>query len=295
MRLALINGRRVAYELGGDPHGRAALIIHGAWGGPASTLWNGPRIRWQIPADGLNLIWYDRRCAGLSHYEPEPFTLEDLANDAADLLDYLDITRAAVIATSAGGPIGMRLALNHPTRVSALVLLNTGASLMSLSPAGVDPGDPFVTDRLETIAKRCSILDLLEVDGAEAAAAVIEEEWRSPPAPLAPDPTLRSARDNRQRALDNLSDRELARLVQGALFNMQAQRGGDLSEELHRITCPVLIVHGDSDTTVPMAFGEALALSMTGSEIVRLVGVGHGLIVNPEAQRVATEWLGRVS
>ena len=165
MRVARIGGRRVAYETYGDPRGQPVLIIHGAWGGPSSTLWTGPRLRWSAPSDGLKLIWYDRRCAGLSQYDTQPFALEDLAYDAVEVLDYLQIEQAAVIASSAGGPIGMRLALDHPDRVSALVLLNTGAALMSLNPTGVNLDDPFVADRLETVARRIALLKLMESEG----------------------------------------------------------------------------------------------------------------------------------
>ena len=291
MRLALINGRRVAYEISGDPIGRPVLIIHGAWGGPSSTLWNGPRLRWSAPTEGLQLIWYDRRCAGLSQYDASPFSLEDLANDAADFLDYLNVEQAAVIATSAGGPIGLRLALDHPERVEALVLLNTGASLMSLNPAGIAPDDPFVADRLATIAKRLALLDLLESEGIEAVITESEEEWRSLPQPPEPDPTLSTFRKNRGRLLERLSESELPRLALGALLNMRAQRGVDLSNDVSRIKCPTLIVHGDADTTVPIAFGRALASSLPGAKLVTLSDEGHGLIVNPAAQQVVIDWL----
>ena len=291
MRLALINGRRVAYETSGDPTGRPVLIIHGAWGGPSSTLWNGPRLRWQVPTDVLNLIWYDRRCTGLSQYDTEPFTLEDLANDAVDLLDYLDVDNAAVIATSAGGPIGIRLALDHPNRVMSLVLLNTGASLMSRSPNGIDPNDPFVADRLSTVTKRLALLDMLASEGIKAVFAESEDEWRSPPQPPEPDPELDGYRQNRSRQLDRLGNSELARLVRGALLNMQAQRGIDLSDDASRISCPVLIVHGDADTTVPIDFGHALAKRIRQAELSILNGQGHGLIVDPAAQQVIVHWL----
>ncbi|MYB21680.1 MAG: alpha/beta hydrolase [Chloroflexi bacterium] len=291
MRLALIKGRRVAYERSGDPAGQPVLIIHGAWGGPSSTLWNGSRIRWSAPTDGLKLIWYDRRCAGLSQYDTEPFTLENLANDAVDLLDYLDIDQAAVIATSAGGPVGMRLALDHPERVESLVLLNTGASQMSLTPTGIDPDDPFVADRLSTVAKRLALLDLLSSKGIHAVIAESEDEWRIPPQPPEPDPSLSTYRENRHRLLQGIGNAELARLARGALLNMQAQRDIDLSGDISRIRCPVLIVHGDADTTVPLAFGQALATAMPNAEFATLVGDGHGLIVKPKAQRIATSWL----
>ena len=291
MRLALINGRRVAYEIGGDPNGRPVLIIHGAWGGPSSTLWNGPRIRWQVPTNGLKLIYYDRRCAGLSQYDTRPFTLEDLANDAADFLDFLDIEDAAVIATSAGGPIGMRLAIDHPDRVESLVLLNTGASLMSLTPTGVPLDDPFVADRLETVAKRLALLDLLDSEGIESAVAQSEDEWRSPPQPPEPEPELVAFRENRSCQLKSLNDSELARLAHGALFNMKAQTGEDLTNEIGQLECPVLIVHGNADTTVPIAFGRAMFKGVEQAKLSVQNRQGHGLIVNPAAQQTVISWL----
>ncbi|MDE2967684.1 MAG: alpha/beta hydrolase [Chloroflexota bacterium] len=294
MRLAIINGRRVAYEISGDPAGQPVLIIHGAWGGPSSTLWNGPRLRWQVPADGLKLIWYDRRCAGLSRYDTEPFTLENLANDAVDVLDYLGIEQAAVIATSAGGPIGMRLALDRPERVNSLVLLNTGASLMSLNPRGVDTADPFVADRLATVTKRLALLDLLDSEGIEAVIAGSEEEWRSPPRPPEPGPSLSTYRENRHRLLQGIGADELARLGQGALLNMQAQRDIDLSEDVSRIKCPALIIHGDADTTVPISFGQALAEAIPDAELLVLRDQGHGLIVHSRAQALIVECLAHL-
>ena len=185
----------------------------------------------------------------------------------------------------------MRLAIDYPNRVKSLLLLNTGASLTSLTPTGVPHDDPFVADRLSTVTKRLALLDLLDSEGIGTVFAASEDEWRSPPQPTEPEPAFQSFRDNRQRALNNMAAGQLARLALGALLNMRAQRNEDLSGELHRLKCPVLIVHGDSDTTVPIAFGEALATSTPDAALVRLGGVGHGLIVNPEAQQIATMWL----
>ena len=251
-------------------------------------------MRWSAPSDGLKLIWYDRRCAGLSQYDTLPFALEDLADDAVDVLDYLQIERAAVIATSAGGPIGMRLALDHADRVSALVLLNTGAALMSLNPTGVNLDDPFVADRLETVARRIALLKLMESEGVEAAIQRSEDEWRTPPEAQSADPELAAFRANRLRALSRLSESELVRLGRGALLNMQAQRDIDLAEQLHGINRPTLIVHGDADTTVPIAFGRAMAERISGAELAIFHAAGHGLIAHAQAQSMLAKWLLRV-
>ena len=291
MRLALIGGRRVAYQEYGDPHGRPVLIIHGAWGGPASTLWTGPRLRWHAPTAGLRLIWYDRRCAGWSEYVESDFTLADLAQDAVSLLDYLKIERAAVIATSAGGPIGLRLALDAPSRISALALLNTGAALMHPNPNIAQTAG--MLDRLATVNQRLAMLDLAERRGAQAAVLAHEQEWRTPPQAgfKQEDLVLTAARRHRATALAHLPQAELIHLAAGALRNMRAQRGIDLTAELSAIQPPTLIIHGDADTTVPIEFGAALVDALLNPTFTPLPGKGHGLIWDPDAQAVLANWL----
>lgn len=289
MRLALIGGRRVAYQEYGDPRGRPALIIHGAWGGPASTLWTGPRLRWHAPTEGLRLIWYDRRCAGWSEYVESDFMLADPARDAVHLLDYLKIECAAVIATSAGGPIGLRLALDAPSRISALALLNTGAALMHPNPHVARTAG--VLDRLATVRERLAMLDLAERSGAQAAVLAHEHEWREPPQPPNEDDGLGPLRSHRRRLLQALPQAELVRLAAGALRNMRAQRGIDLTAELSAIQTPTLIIHGDADTTVPIEFGQSLAAAISRAEWTALKGKAHGLIWDKDAQATITEWL----
>ena len=289
MRFAPISGRRIAYEEYGDPAGRPVLIIHGAWGGPSSTLWTGPRLRWSAPTNGLRLIWYDRRCAGWSEYPDADFTLAALAQDAVDMLDYLRIERAAVVATSAGGPIGLRIALAFPERISALALLNTGAALMHPDPP-VKRTAP-VLDRLSTVQERLAMLDLAEHEGVRAAVSAYEQEWRTPPQPPADDDGLGAFRAHRMRALQRLPDTELARLAAGALRNMRAQRAIDLTPELGRVAMPTLILHGDADTTIPIEFGRQLAAAIPHAEWVPLKGKGHGLIWDEDAQALIAKWL----
>ena len=162
---------------------------------------------------------------------------------------------------------------------------------MSLNPNGVNPNDPFVADRLATVAKRFALLDLLDSEGIKAVLAESEEEWRTPPQPPEPDPDLSTFRDNRQRLLQGISNEKLARLALGALLNMKAQRGVDLSTDIRQIKCPVLIIHGGADTTVPINFGRALVEEIRQAELSVLNGQGHGLIVNPAAQQVVIHWL----
>ena len=188
----------------------------------------------------------------------------------------------------------MRLVIDSPDRVQALVLLNTGAALMSLSPSGVSLDDPVVQDRLQTIERRLALIALAKEEGMAAAVKTTESEWREPPSPAEPEPLLHDFQRNRAHALSRLSMTELVRLAGGAIRNMQAQARVDLTDELHAIDCPTLILHGDTDTTVPLAYGEAIASAIANAEFEILNGEGHGLITKPRVQGMIRSWLDRV-
>ena len=291
-RIALIGGRRTAYETQGDPNGQPLLILRGAWGGPASTLWGGPRLRWRTPLDGLRLILCDRRNSGASAYSEEPFDLADLARDAVDLLDYLRIPGTAIAAASAGGPIALRIALDYPDRVQRIALLGTGAALMHPDPPFLrKPRSAFVEDRLATVRQRLAMLDTAATEGFAKAVAATEAEWRNPPAAPASDPELDQYRTNRSAALAKISTNELTRLAAGAMRNMQAQAHQDLTNELHQLKCPAWILHAQDDTTIPHEYGQALADAILRSKITTLPGANHALIDDPEVQRAIAGWV----
>ena len=290
-RIALISGRRVAYETQGDPDGAPLLVLRGAWGGPSSTLWSGPRLRWQAPLDGIRLILYDRRNSGGSAYNDDPISLADLARDAVDLLDYLHIHKTAIAATSAGGPIALRIALDHPGRVDRLALLSTGAALMHPDPPFLQkPYSAFVEDRLTTVRQRLAMLDIAATAGWPAAVAATESEWRNPPVPPMPDLESEQYRTNRATALAKISTEELTRLATGAIKNMQAQANQDLTPELPHLKCPVWIIHAQDDTTVPHEYAQALSTAIPQAKLTTLPSATHALIEAPEIQHALTRW-----
>ena len=199
-----------------------------------------------------------------------------------------------MIAISAGGPIGLRLALDAPERVSALALLNTGATLMHPSPPL--PRSAGLLDRLATVRERLAMLNLAERAGVHAAVLAYESEWRTPPQAEfeqeeGEEAALAAARRHRAAALARLPQSELIHLAAGALRNMRAQRNEDLTPELSRIAPPTLILHGDADTTIPIEFGQHLAAKIPTAKFLPLPAHSHGLIWNANAQTLLTEWL----
>lgn len=114
-----IDGTRLHYRRSGDPTRPAILVLHGA----ASNL-EEPRLALGEAFAGEHVIWLDR--PGLGWSERPASRRWSPADEAAlivKFLDQLEISQAVVIGHSWGGAIAMRLAIDHPQRVTGLVLI----------------------------------------------------------------------------------------------------------------------------------------------------------------------------
>ena len=113
-------GELFVRDSGGD--GPPLLLLHG-WMFSADLNWfraYGPLIE-----AGYRVIALDHRGHGRGLRSPEGFTLRACADDAAALLEHLEVGPALVCGYSMGGPIAKLVARHHPERVAALVLCAT--------------------------------------------------------------------------------------------------------------------------------------------------------------------------
>lgn len=160
---ARVNGVEKYFEVQGE--GLPLLFSHGGYGGPFTSLAPPTEMPGSFLGDTARTITYDRRCAGRSEYVLSEYLNENLAADAAALLDHLNVDTAIVIGTSAGGPITMQSALSWPERVSAVGLPNTGAALMSLHPyAGGDGRVQTMGERLALVRERIAPIERPQVE-----------------------------------------------------------------------------------------------------------------------------------
>src|SRR5690348_16773622 len=104
------------YERAGS--GEPLLMIQGmrgtyvAWGEPfLATL-----------RQSFDVVAFDNREIGLSGPIDGPFTILEMAEDTAGVLDQLGIESAHVVGISMGGMIAQDLALAHPDRLQSLTL-----------------------------------------------------------------------------------------------------------------------------------------------------------------------------
>jgi pimeloyl-ACP methyl ester carboxylesterase len=202
-------------------------------------------------AGRMRVVIFDPRGVGESEPTPGPYSMAQLAGDAAAVLDAAGVDTAAVWGASMGGMVAQHLALLHPDRVSRLVLACTSCG----GPHAVPPS-------------------------REAAAAVQGRGARTPGEAYRLACTVLYA-PGWQAAHQDFIDAEVAERerhpVRGGVFVAQqaAIRGHDTFDALSRITAPALVLHGTADAVVPVENGRILAARIPGARLHTLDGRGH--------------------
>ena len=117
-----VNDQKLYFEVHGN--GPPLVLVMGI--GYDATLWTLA----QVPAlsDMFQVVIFDNRDVGRSSRASEPYTIADMADDVAGLMDALDITRAHMLGLSMGGMIAQEFALRHAGRLDRLVLTGCGAA-----------------------------------------------------------------------------------------------------------------------------------------------------------------------
>jgi 3-oxoadipate enol-lactonase len=113
------NGQELYYEVHGE--GQPLVLVMGI--GYDSTLWTLA----QVPAlsQKFQVVIFDNRDAGRSSQATSAYTIADMADDTAGLMDALDIKKAHVCGLSMGGMIALEFALRHPDRLDRMILTGT--------------------------------------------------------------------------------------------------------------------------------------------------------------------------
>ena len=124
-------GRALAYERRGAD--RPLLVLNGYAGTKAD--WD-PGFIAALAAD-RELILLDHRGIGDSAGDGQPFSIEDLAGDAAGAIGAIGLERPDVLGWSMGGFVALALTLADPARVGKLVLLSTSAGAGPATPSAI--------------------------------------------------------------------------------------------------------------------------------------------------------------
>jgi pimeloyl-ACP methyl ester carboxylesterase len=263
------NGIEIEYETFGDPKSVPMLLIGGL--GSQLLSWDEEFCE-QLRDRGFYVIRYDNRDAGFSTKmeaagEPDllaafggnanpGYHLDDLAADAAGLLDALHIRAAHVVGVSMGGFIAQLVAINHPDRVLSLTSIMSG-------PGGEDavPPQPEGADVLMRIPPPTR-------EGRIEHGLWIRKTLKGPGDPFD------EATETRQ--VERAYDRSYYPVGTGrqlvAILAAQSR-----IEKLGGIKVPTLVIHGTDDVLVPVENGRRTANAIPGARLLEFEHMGHNL------------------
>jgi pimeloyl-ACP methyl ester carboxylesterase len=267
----------IYYEDMGDPGDPAVLLIMGL--GSQLLLWRDGFCE-KLVAEGLRVIRYDNRDVGLSsktergHSEgpmisrmlkfwvgapgKAQYTLDDMADDAAAVLDHLGIDRAHIAGASMGGMIAQVFAARFRARTRSLAVIFSSNNQPFLPPPapralfavlkGPPPGSP-----LDVIA-----------DNAVRVWGIIGSPWY-------PAPEQRIRRET-------IEAYERCYYPWGVARHFSAiVASGSLRHYDRQITAPTVVLHGRADKLQRPVGGRAVARAIRGARLVLIDGMGHDL------------------
>jgi pimeloyl-ACP methyl ester carboxylesterase len=261
------NGISIAYETFGDVGRPPVLLVMGL--GAQMIAWHDDFCR--ELAVGRHVVRFDNRDVGESQWlegevdlaacaagdtSSAVYTLEDMADDAAGLLDALDLEAAHVVGASLGGMVAQTIAIRHPQRVRSLT------SIMSTTgqPGIAQPTQAAIEVLLSPPARTREEA----MDRSVAGSKVIG----SPGFPR----DEQDIRDRSGRAWDRgLNPAGFARQL-AAIY-----ASGDRTPALRSLDVRTLVVHGEDDPLVPLGAGRATAAAIPGAELWIVPGMGHDL------------------
>lgn len=266
----------IYYEDMGDPGDPAVLLIMGL--GAQLVFWRTEFCE-KLVDQGLRVIRFDNRDVGLSSKlpgahsgapllprmarsfaglaSPAAYTLEDMSDDAAALLDHLGIGTAHVVGASMGGMIAQVFAARHDKRVKTL-----GVIFSSNNQAVLPPPGP------------AQLLAILQKPKGTSRDAIIDNAVRvsqiigSPGYP-APEGRLRA------EAIEGY-DRSYYPAGVGRQF-AAILGSGSLRRYNRETAAPTVVIHGKADKLMRPSGGRAIARAIKNARLVLFDGMGHEL------------------
>ena len=221
--------------------GEPLLLIIGTGGD--HTWWDG-----HLPAykDRFHVLSIDNRGTGQSDSpsDPESYTMRVLADDAAALLDVLEIERAHVSGLSLGSTVGQELAINYPDKVATLQLHATWGRT-----------DEWLRRLFKSLAYPLRHGDI----EAFVHAAFM---WVASPTYLNEGPEEIAAIE---RAY--VEDNPHPPSFEALLGHLHADSTHDALDRLREITAPTLITSGQLDWEIPTRYGQAVHERIAGSRL----------------------------
>jgi pimeloyl-ACP methyl ester carboxylesterase len=248
MPIVEVNGVKLHYEEAGS--GPPLLLISGL---------GQNRLAWATVVPELSktyrCITFDNRGTGQSEVPDGPYSMNDLSDDAAALIEYLDIGPVPAIGWSMGGVVLQSMLIDHGQLLSRAVLLSTLPSYTGVQDAWLD-----------------GLLALRQAGASPVVMGASSLPWAFTPYTLVDH-------GRTQAFLElGLQDPEPTTYA-GFAAQARGIREFDRRDELHTVTVPTLVLVGAEDVLTPPSQAVEMAERIPGAKLVVLPRGGHGMII----------------
>src|SRR5580704_2207917 len=235
------------YDVAGK--GEPLLLIMGL--GASSAMWD-PELITEL-ARTFRTITFDNRGTGQSDKPDAPYSIEMFADDAAGILEHLEIPTAHIFGVSMGGMISQEFALRHAPLTHTLTL--------GCTTAGGQHSVPPPPESLKVLtAPRMGVSD----------EDIIRRGW-----PLGYTPEYIA---NHRAELEASIPRLLKHPTPPFAFQRQLEGTYTLKtwDRLPQIKAPTLVITGAKDVLIPAKNSELLASRIPGAKLHLIANAGHG-------------------
>jgi 3-oxoadipate enol-lactonase len=248
MATARLNGVNIYYEVHGS--GEPLILIMGL-GANATGWWA------QLPyfSREYQVIAFDNRGAGRSDKPNEPYSMDQMADDAHALLDELGVGPVHVFGMSLGGMIAQELVLRHPRHVRSLVLGGTMAGGPTAMFAGPEVVQHFI-----------SLAGMPLAQAVEAGLALLYSE-------------AFVAKNKGELVRRSLLNAHLMAPMYAIQRQFMAVVSFNTVGRLGDVKVPTLVLTGTADRVMPAQNSHMLAEGIPDAKLVEFEGAGHGFLV----------------
>ena len=199
---------------------------------------------WQAQIDFFQqdffVICYDTRGHGASSAPQGPYSIDQLGQDVVNLLDHLNVEKAAFCGISMGGLTGQWLAIHRPERFNQVVVCNTAAKIGQ---------EQAWNDRAALVREQ----------GLQPFASTAASRWFT-------EPFIQS----NATVVNNLQNDLAAGSAEGYASCCEALAKADVREQLKDITVPVLVVAGQQDPVTTVVDGQFMVERIANSQLFEI-------------------------
>jgi 3-oxoadipate enol-lactonase len=209
----------------------------------------------QVPAFSKchDVIVFDNRGVGGSDKPEGPYSIAQMADDAAALLSALDIDCTHVLGASMGGMIALELAIRHPGCVRSLIVA-----------CGIDRADAWMKAK-QVLNQKVAKLPIGEKTLRELIARM-NLLWMVEPSFF-----------EKPEAVENVANamQQVQQPLKAYCAQSQALHDHNVTHGLGSIKCPTLVMVGKQDILTPVRYAEAIVKAIPGAELRVIDGCGH--------------------